>query len=44
MTRFNRIYDGLKSGPVDEAFAAFVGEAEKRDNLFPDIDYRVYAS
>jgi hypothetical protein len=29
---------------VDEAFVGFVHEAEARDNLFPDVDYRVYAS
>jgi 1,4-alpha-glucan branching enzyme len=44
VTRFNRIYDGLMTGRVDEAFVAFLSEAEKRDNLFPDVDYRVYGS
>jgi 1,4-alpha-glucan branching enzyme len=42
VVRFNRIYDGLVgSGAVD---AAFLAEAERRDNLFPDVDYRVYAT
>jgi 1,4-alpha-glucan branching enzyme len=44
VTRFNRIYDGLMTGAVDEELVKFVGEAEKRDNLFPDVDYRVYGS
>jgi 1,4-alpha-glucan branching enzyme len=41
VARFNRIYDGLLRNTVDEAFLA---EVERRDNLFPNIDYRVYAS
>ena len=45
VTRFNRIYEQLSSTrPIDEAFVAFLAETEKRDNLFPDIDYRVYGS
>ncbi len=46
VTRFNRIYDGLtkNQGEVDDGFVAFLAEAERRDNLFPDVDYRVYAS
>ena len=40
--RFNRLYDGL-SGPsgVDESFLSAV---EAQDNIFPNIDYRIYAS
>jgi 1,4-alpha-glucan branching enzyme len=42
ITRFDRIYRGLiEKGDVDEMFLA---EAERRDNLFPDLNYRVYAS
>ncbi len=44
VTRFNEIYDRLMIGRVDDAFVSFLAEAEKRDNLFPDVDYRVYAS
>lgn len=41
ITRFNRLYDGLKSGGGDPIYLA---EVERRDNLFPDIDFRIYAS
>ena len=39
--RFTRIYEGLLSGTLDEAWLA---EVERRDNLFPDVDYRIYAT
>jgi 1,4-alpha-glucan branching enzyme len=42
VTRFNRLYDGLRqNGGVEESF---LDEAERRDNLFPDIDYRLYGT
>jgi 1,4-alpha-glucan branching enzyme len=44
VSRFNRLYDGLKSGEIDDGFAVFLAEAENRDNPFPEIDYQVYAS
>jgi predicted glycosyl hydrolase (DUF1957 family) len=31
----------LKKGAVDEPFLARI---EAQDNIFPDIDYRIYAS
>jgi 1,4-alpha-glucan branching enzyme len=37
---FNHLYDQLKRGEVDEPWLT---EIEKRHNLFPDVDYRVYA-
>jgi len=37
--RFTRLYDQLKAGGIDETWLASV---ESRDNLFPEIDYRVY--
>jgi 1,4-alpha-glucan branching enzyme len=37
---FNHLYEQLKRGDVDEPWLA---EIEKRHNLFPDVDYRVYA-
>ena len=37
--RFTRLYDELRAGKVDEAWLA---QVESRDNLFPEIDYRVY--
>ncbi len=37
--RFTRLYEQLKSDRVDETW---LSEIESRDNLFPEIDYRVY--
>jgi 1,4-alpha-glucan branching enzyme len=37
---FNHLYDNLKNNDLDEAW---LSEIERRHNLFPDIDYRVYA-
>ncbi len=39
LLRFTRLYDQLKSNQVDEPWLSSV---EGRDNLFPEIDYRVY--
>jgi 1,4-alpha-glucan branching enzyme len=42
VNRFTRIYDRLVGGqPIDEAW---LREVEWRDNLFPEMDYRVYAT
>jgi 1,4-alpha-glucan branching enzyme len=40
--RFTRIYEDLvKGGDVEEGWLA---EVERRDNLFPGVDYRVYGT
>lgn len=39
--RFNRIHDQVRGCCVDESMLI---EVERRDMIFPDIDYRVYAS
>jgi len=39
--RFNRIYDGLLGGNLDEAW---LRDVESKDNIFPDVDYRIYAT
>jgi 1,4-alpha-glucan branching enzyme len=39
--RFNRLYDELKAGRVTERWVA---EIEAMDNVFPHLDYRIYAS
>jgi 1,4-alpha-glucan branching enzyme len=39
--RFNRVYDELLAGRVSEPWVA---EIEATDNIFPDLDYRIYAS
>ena len=38
---FHRLYDELKTGRVS---ADSLGRLECEDNLFPDIDYRIYAT
>ena len=42
VTRFTRIYERL-AGAV-ELDAAWLGEVERRDNPFPEIDYRLYGT
>jgi 1,4-alpha-glucan branching enzyme len=39
--RFTRLYDDLKEGKVDERYLTTV---ESQDNIFPQIDYRLYAT
>lgn len=41
LARFRRIDRELTSGTIDGAWLA---DLEGRDNIFPDLDYRVYAS
>lgn len=41
IANFNRLFDEMTRGVVDEAF---LGILETHNNIFPDIDYRVYAS
>jgi 1,4-alpha-glucan branching enzyme len=38
--RFTRLHDQLRAGQLDPAWLA---HAEAKDNLFPELDYRVYA-
>ena len=39
LMRFERLYEQLKRGAIDEAFLC---ECESRDNLFPHVDWRQY--
>ncbi|MBP7215765.1 MAG: DUF1957 domain-containing protein [Candidatus Omnitrophica bacterium] len=39
LLRFNRLYEDIKSSAIDEGWLA---DIESKDNLFPDIDYRVH--
>ena len=39
--RFNRLYDELTADRPNEVWLA---EIEGRDNIFPNVDYRIYAS
>ena len=40
VVRFTRLYDDIRAGAIDEGWLA---DCEYKDNIFPDIDYRVYA-
>ena len=41
VVRFTRLYDDLKAGRLDEAYLA---DLEGKDNIFPNVDYRIYAT
>ena len=40
LNRFNRIYEDIKNDTIDETY---LDEIRKEDNLFEEMDYRVYA-
>jgi 1,4-alpha-glucan branching enzyme len=40
VNRFNALYEALREGAISEAWLQGL---EARDNLFPDLDYRLYA-
>jgi len=40
VVRFHRLHDDLLAGKVDEPYLRAL---EQKDNLFPDLDYRIYA-
>ena len=48
--QFNKIYDDLRANklqaaaPHDSATVQWLSDLESRDNIFPNIDYRIYAS
>jgi 1,4-alpha-glucan branching enzyme len=42
--RFNNLATALESQAGDEALAQLASQYMERDNLFPDIDYRLFAS
>jgi 1,4-alpha-glucan branching enzyme len=37
---FNHLYEQIKNNEIDDAW---LSQIERRHNLFPDLDYRVYA-
>ena len=37
---FNHLYEQIKSNHIDEGW---LSQVERRHNLFPDLDYRIYA-
>ncbi|MBI3997307.1 MAG: DUF1957 domain-containing protein [Candidatus Omnitrophica bacterium] len=41
LARFNHLYESVRHGAIDETRLA---ELEAKDNLFPFLDYRVYAA
>jgi 1,4-alpha-glucan branching enzyme len=47
--QFNKIYDDLRANKLqstanDSATVRWLADVEARDNIFPNIDYRIYAS
>ncbi len=40
VNNFNHLYESLRENALDEAWLNLI---EQRHNLFPDIDYRIYA-
>jgi 1,4-alpha-glucan branching enzyme len=40
VTNFNHLHDSIRNNTIDEGW---LGEVERRNNLFPDINYRTYA-
>ena len=47
--QFNKIYDDLRANKVQataphSGFVRWLEDVETRDNIFPNIDYRIYAS
>ena len=41
LARFTRLYDSVRQDAIDEPWLA---DVESTDNLFPFLDYRVYAT
>ncbi|MDP8262015.1 MAG: DUF1957 domain-containing protein [Candidatus Ancaeobacter aquaticus] len=39
IARFTKLYESIKGNNIDEAW---LNDIESKDNIFPDIDYRVY--
>jgi 1,4-alpha-glucan branching enzyme len=39
LSRFTKLYDDIRNDTIDPAWLA---DAESKDNIFPDINYRVY--
>jgi 1,4-alpha-glucan branching enzyme len=43
--QFNKIYDDLRANKLQAtANEAWLTDVESRNNIFPNIDYRIYAS
>ena len=40
MLNFNHLYEQIKTDDIDETW---LSQIERRHNLFPGLDYRVYA-
>ncbi len=39
LLRFNRLYEQVQANAIDEGWLT---RTEQRDNIFPDVDYRIY--
>ena len=42
IVRFTRLYDDLQGRAARRA--VLVADVEAKDNIFPDVDYRIYAT
>ncbi len=40
--RFTKLYNGLIQNQIDDEFIAFLEDIEKKDCIFPEIDYKIY--
>ena len=40
LERFTKLYEDISSNSIDEKW---LSDIEYRDNLFPEIDYRMYS-
>ena len=40
LVRFTRLYKDIRKGKIDKTWLA---DIESKDNIFPEIDYRVYS-
>ena len=43
IVQFNRLYDDLRATGC-RSTSRWLADVESRDNIFPHIDYRIYAS
>jgi 1,4-alpha-glucan branching enzyme len=39
LSRFDQLFEDINQGTID---AGWLGKVEYMDNIFPEIDYRVY--
>lgn len=40
--RFTKLYETLLNDSINDEFIAFLEDIEKKDCIFPEIDYKIY--